>query len=247
MMAERGGRGDSAKEQDMYRTEVDREPKRLDRGLLIGAAAAALLLIGACQSREEAPVTAQAPGATEAQENPVDPRAVEVATGFVEAYGAFDADRAITYLADDADLSGFGLEGTREFRLFLSFIEAQGYKQMLTPCEETGSSASGTYVRCAYDFHAIRSDQIGRGPFSGSYFDLTVRDGEIVRASSYFEIEEFSPQMWEPFAEWVSTTYPEDVAVMYTDAKFGDYRLSEESIRLWEKRSREYVKEVGRA
>jgi hypothetical protein len=39
----------------------------------------------------------------------------------------------------------------------------------------------------------------------------------------------------------VSTTYPEDGAVMYK-SDYSDFRLSEESIRLWEKRSREYVK-----
>ncbi len=25
-----------------------------------------------------------------------------------------------------------------------------------------------------------------------------------------WDIEKFSPQMWEPFADWVSTTYPKD-------------------------------------
>jgi hypothetical protein len=231
---------------DMHRTEVDREPKRLNRGLLIGAAAVAVLLIGACQSNEKAPITAQAPGATEAQQNPVNAKAEEVATGFLKAYGAFDADRAITYLADDAVLSGFGLQGTKEFRLLLSFLKAEGYKQMLTSCKETGSSASGTDVRCPFDFHAIRSDEIGRGPYSGSYFDLTVLDSEIVRASLYWEIAEFSPQMWEPFATWVSTTYPEDAAAMYNET-LTDYRLTEKSIRLWERHSRGYVEEVGGA
>ena len=103
---------------DVHRTEVGRESKRLDRRFLIGAVVAvALVLIGAfvvSQSRESAP---------EAQ---------EVATSFVEAIGAFDAERAITYLADDADISlmissvgAQGVEGTQEeFRLLLSWLEA---------------------------------------------------------------------------------------------------------------------------
>jgi hypothetical protein len=174
---------------------------------------------------------------------PVDVKAQEVAKGFLEAYGAFDADRAITYLADDADLSALGLEGTREFRLLLSLDEASGYKQMIKSCEETGSFASDTDVRCTFDFHDIRSDEIGRGPYSGSYFDLTVRDGKIVRASEYLEIAEFSPQMWEPFANWVSKNYPKDAAVMY-NGTLTDYRLTAKSIRLWRQHSREYVKVV---
>jgi len=175
---------------------------------------------------------------------PADVKAQEVAMGFLQAYGAFDADRAITYLADNADLSALGLKGTRQFRLLLSFLEAGGYKQMLTSCEETGSSPSGTDIRCKFDFHDIRSDEIGRGPYGGSYFDLTVLDGKIVRASEYLELAEFSPQMWEPFAAWVSTNYPKDAAVMY-NATLTDYRLTKASIRLWERRSREYVKVVG--
>jgi hypothetical protein len=178
---------------------------------------------------------------------PVDAMAVEVATGFVEALGAFDADRAITYLADDSALSGIGLEGTRELRMLLSMNEAMGYKQILTSCEETGRSFSSTYVRCDYDFHALGSDEIGLGPYSGSYFNLTVVDGEIARVAEYFEIGEstgFSRQMWEPFATWVSTNYPKDAAVMY-NATLTDYRLTEESIRLWERHTRGYVQEVG--
>ena len=223
--------------EDVHKTEVG-ESKRLDGRLLIGAAAAvALVLIGAFvvfQSREAAPV------------------AEEVATSFVEAFGAFNAEQAITYLADDADISQVissvgaqGVEGTLgEFRLLLSLLEAQGYKQMLDSCEELGSSASGTSLSCAFDYHNFRSDEIGRGPFSGSSFSLTVRDGEIVQARMDFGIDEFSPQMWEPFAGWVSKAYPEDAAVMY-DGDSG-VRLTEESIGLWERHTRGYVEEVGR-
>jgi hypothetical protein len=57
------------------------------------------------------------------------------------------------------------------------------------------------------------------------------------------EIAKFSPQMWEPFAEWVSTNYPEDVAVMYK-FDFSDYQLTPQSIRLWEQHTRGYVEEV---
>jgi hypothetical protein len=175
---------------------------------------------------------------------PVDATAVRVATDFVTAFGAFDAERAIGDLADGTDLAGLnGVDGSAELRLLLSLLEAQGYEQMGTSCEQTGSSASGTDVRCTFDFHAIRSDEIGRGPYSGSYFDLNVLDGKIQRPSLYWETKEFSPYLWEPFATWVSETYPEDGAVMY-NASYTNFLLSEESIRLWEQHTREYVKEM---
>lgn len=60
--------------------------------LLVGAAALALLIVGAVvvyQSRDDG--TGRQP--------------VEVAASFLEAYGAFDAEQAITYQADDADIT----------------------------------------------------------------------------------------------------------------------------------------------
>jgi hypothetical protein len=182
--------------------------------------------------------------------NPADVSAEEeVATNFAEAYGGFDADRATSLLADDADVSALvtslgdeGLRGAQdELPLFSSMLEAMGYRQTLVSCEESGSAGSDTDVRCTFDFHLLGSDAFYRGPFKGSYFDLTVRGGEIVRASLYWETEEFSTQLWEPFAGWVTRTHPEDAARMYEDQTNGAVRLTEESTRLWEARVRDFV------
>jgi hypothetical protein len=206
---------------------LEPQPKRQRRwsgGKRMGAlaaAAAALALIAALliiQSRDEA-------------------------TGFVEAYGAFDVEEAMTYLADDATIAVLGAQD--DPRLLISWLEATGYQQMVDPCEGVGNSASGS-IRCTFAFHALRSGELGRGPFGGSSFDLVVRDGKIVHASQSWEIEKFSPQVWEPFAGWVSTAHPKDAAVMYTDESYTNVRLTAESIRLWELRTREYVEEVGR-
>jgi hypothetical protein len=209
------------------------------------ATAVALVMIGTLMgcAGEEARGTDQTPSAAEAPESTRYAKAEEVATGFLEAYGAFDVERAMTYLADDASIASMGAED--DLGLLLPFLAAQGYKQILGSCEELVSGSFGTDLRCAFDFHAIRSDEIGRGPFSGSSFDLTVRDGKVVEASQDWEIEKFSPQVWEPFADWVSTAHPKDAAVMYTDGCC-NARLTEESIRLWERRTQEYAKKVGR-
>jgi hypothetical protein len=215
-----------------------------------------------------------------ARDDPADPTttdqvpresgAEQVARGFVEAYGAFDADRVETYLSDDAVFLGLSEVLPRtpeERRLALSMLEAVGYKQSVVRCLELDSSAAGTRIRCTFDFHALRSDEIakvrtepggnvlvGVGPYSGSYFDLTVRDGQIVQAGLHLATEEFWPQMWEPFEEWVTHGHPEDVAVMY-ERRAGDragqaaldplartwWRLSEESIRLWGQHTREFI------
>jgi hypothetical protein len=235
--------------------EALREPEKREpptnRNRKIGASAVAAALAVVALVAILGPKSTTPPTEPSASPAAVTPEE-DVATSFVEAFGAFDEDQALTYLADDADISELmtsvgaqGVEGTREeLRLLISLMEAEGYEQMLHSCEATGSFSFGTNVRCTFDFHLIRSDEIGRGPFSGSAFDLTVRDGKIVGASMSFEVEEFSPQMWEPFASWVSTAYPEDAALMYGDETYSGTRLTEESIRLWERHTRGYVKEV---
>jgi hypothetical protein len=180
-----------------------------------------------------------------------DASAEDVAMGFVDAYGAFDADRAMTYLTDEAiaEMSGSaaGANTREELRLELALLEAQGYAQTISGCEHQGDSTSGAEVRCAYDFHVIRSDEIGLGPYSDNYWDLTVRDGKVVSAANTvaFMTNGFSDQLWEPFAQWVATNYPDDVLRMYDNGGQTNARLTEESIQLWEQRSREYAQEVG--
>jgi len=204
----------------------------------IGLVAVVLVLVNVPGSD-----TATTPADPPAPVEQADAAAVEVATGFVRAVGAFDTDRAIDYLTDFAELP----EGAtpEELPLLISLYEALGYEQMLDPCEVTGTSASGTAVRCPFDFHSIRSDEIGRGPYRGSYWDITVIDGKISSAIQSWETEKFSPQMWEPFSDWVAETHPKDFNVMYVDGGDG-FRITEESIQLWETNSERYVKEVQR-
>jgi hypothetical protein len=229
---------------------MQRPTDRPDRRLVIGVAAVMLFLLGACDGGEDAPAADQPSVATGAPEEPANATAEEIATGFLEAFGAFDVDRATGYLADDAVISALliGTESVQgaeeELRLNLSMLEAQGYEQRLGSCEETGALVSGTGVRCPFDFHLFGSDEIGLGPYAGSYFDVTVLDGEVVRGSVTYEIEEFSPEMWEPFAEWVSTTYPDDAAVMYEDGSYTGVSISDASIGLWGRHVPEYVEEA---
>lgn len=215
----------------------------------VGVAAIALFVLAACDGDNEAPITAQQSATASTDVN-----AEEIATSFVEAYGDFDAEEAITYLAPEAtilELIGSigahrGVQGTpEELPLLISLLRAEGYRQTLDSCEAQGDSASGTLVHCMFEFHLFGSDQIGFGPYGGSSFDLTVLDGKIVRAAASFEVEEFSREMWEPFETWVSEAYPDDATAMYDDETHTGVRLSEESVRLWRRHVREYVEVMG--
>ena len=171
---------------------------------------------------------------------PTDPPA-EVAEAFLEAYARYDADTAAAFLSPEA-LAAFGGD-LASMRLNARWREASGFRLMLNQCDETNTTDSGVWVRCTYDFHGVRSDEIGWLPhFEGSRFDFTIRESVIVSVSDQIFMDSgYSSLVWEPFAEWIAERYPEDLAVMYTDASLSNERLTEESIALWQQRGREYV------
>ena len=237
------------------RTRINR-PLAVRRLLPLCLVCAAALAGSACSGAEKnsaAPASEPAtPAEGQAPASAVDASASaeQVAMGFMEAYGAFDADQAITYLADGADISLLiGSVGpvpeppatVEDLRLLLALLQAEDYKQILRGCEDMGSGEAGTFLTCSLDFH-----KFGQGPFNGSYFGFTVRDGKIVEASKTYAIDEYSPQVWEPFHAWVGTHYPQDLEIMYTGGGSG-VRLTEASIRLWEQHRREWVAERGQS
>jgi hypothetical protein len=176
------------------------------------------------------------------------------ASNFVQAFGALDVDLMARYLADDADVSGLvEALGTQsvgptlgELRLMSAFLEAVGYRQAVGDCVERGSSTTGTRFSCPFRFHFLRSHAVGLGPFEGGSFDLTVRDGRVVRASVNLFVGGISQQIWEPFAEWVATRHPGDAAIMYVDETYSGVRLTVDSIGTWERLSHAYVTRLRR-
>jgi hypothetical protein len=194
------------------------------------AAAVAVTVAGGWLGVDQAGDPAQNPDQAEA-----------VAREFLDAYGSFDADKAITHLTDDAVARRWG--NPDRLHQDFAYNRAVGYKQMINRCEQVGNSESGVSLRCAFEMDAGGSDEIGLGPYTGNYWRLTVRDGRIVAAQRdiAFMTNGFSHQIWEPFAEWVSVEHPDDVLAMYTDESQGMQRVTEDSIRLWERRTTEYV------
>jgi len=198
------------------------------------AAAVVATAVGGWLGVDKADDPAQNPDSSEA-----------VAREFLDAYGSFDADRALSYLTADAIAQGVVEEGRTtpdQLRLGIASERALGYKQTIRGCEHQGNSASGVSLRCAFDFHAIRSDEIGLGPYTGNYWSLTVRDGKIVSARREVDFNSgFGDQIWEPFAKWVSIEHPDDALALGTDESQGIQPVTADSIRLSEQRTAEYV------
>jgi hypothetical protein len=178
--------------------------------------------------------------------------AEDVVRGFLAAFGAFDPEAAMAYVADDADLRGLiepsAPANKKSLSLMLTLFEVAGYQQTITSCHATPLS-SGTHVVCGFVFTTIDAVELGRGPFTGSTFVFVVRDGMIVIANGNWNIDQYASQVRAPFAEWLAAKYPRDFEVMYGSipprpAGFSQvhYRLTEESIRLFRLRTREYMK-----
>ncbi|HEY5879592.1 MAG TPA: hypothetical protein VIU11_11830 [Nakamurella sp.] len=150
-------------------------------------------------------------------------------------------DRVFSYLADDALVTeSFG--SPEELRWSLAWERATAWREMVDACVQTGSDAAGTVIECPFTFHGIRSEEMGLGPFRDNNWRFRVRDEKITDAQWNFNIDTgFSSQMWEPFERWVSTTYPDDAAVMYNDASHTHSRSTTEASALWERRTREYA------
>ena len=175
--------------------------------------------------------------------------AEEIARGFLDAYAANDADRALTYLTDGA-LATWG--SAEEFRRELAWNEAARFKVIVNDCERLDvATAAGITVRCGFDFHEFGSDAIGLGPYGDAYWDLTVRDGKIVvgvRQGVERRRNGSSAEMWGPFETWIRTEHPDDLLVMYPDPLqvwgLPVDAADEEALQLWEQRTQEYVQAV---
>jgi hypothetical protein len=151
------------------------------------------------------------------------------------------------YLAADAFAAGGAggsSWGTRdEFRHTLDFAKAFHMKQIVSGCEAQGESSVGVSVRCDITYHGLRSDEVGLGPYGDSYWDFVVRNGKITSAvpTDGYIVNGFSAERWEPFQRWVTSTHPEDVPTLYPVPEPTNW---DEFIRLWGKRTREWVAAV---
>jgi len=168
----------------------------------------------------------------------------ETARGFLDAYVANDADRALTYLTDDAIVAGW--QSPEGLRRAVAWNEAAGYKQTIEDCTRLdGATAPEVTLKCNYELDALGSETIGLGPFPGSW-DLTVRDGKIVASTDDESPEGLYVEAWKPFGNWIRNEHRDDVAVMYTDAgeNLHTQATTDQALQLWEQRTGEYVQAV---
>lgn len=215
--------------------EVDRVDETRGRGLLVGIAAAVVVLAIGGLALVQVTGDPEVAGGT-----PVD-----IATAYVEAYGAFDVDRVASMLAEDAEVLPWEAFEPRDWRADLRYLEAAGFQLMFDECvEQTGDSEAVT-IHCVYAAHGLGSDQIGMDPFGNHVFRVAIVDGQVVSSNMGFNFSRFADAMWFPFQDWIKENHPDDYEVMYVDDHLS--RQTDDAIALWEQRVQDYVEYVNQS
>jgi hypothetical protein len=164
-----------------------------------------------------------------------------VAVGFMEAAHAYNLDHAVSLVAEDAQLND--AVDIADWRDGLAWDEALRFTLADLSCREGKTTSAGTAVRCSYAFHALGSDELGRGPYGGGVADLVVRDGKVTSLEEEwpFLTNGFSEEMWEPFEAWVTQQDPEAAQVLYhgPSEPTADERSTE--LQTWRDKIAEYL------
>ena len=227
---------------------------------VIAIVVAALVLVIADDDTKEVPA---GPPSTV---NPDATQAEQIARAFIETRWS-DPDQALSYVSHDVTCSPASrclpntghpalptpAETSRtadSLRLEAALFEALGDKIVNVRCEQQDTSASGISVRCTYDYHTFRSEELGRGPFELGPDVFVVRDRKIVSISPFlrFGLGEYFRPTWDDFRIWLSIQHPDDIALMYEgDAPdqplhgIKGWLFSEQSIALWGRYTLEYA------
>src|SRR5262249_42441135 len=166
------------------------------------AAAIVLIAVGvvvAVTRDDPSPVPEVAARVGALVEGPSAEEAEGLARSFLDAYGAFDAERALTLLTERAVAAEWGTPAN--FRRELELLQATGYQQTIldpSPHARPGSDGCDAYdfivykktlspgrliVYCTYTYNELRSEGIGRGPYQ-AYWAVLVDSGRIVSAEN---------------------------------------------------------------
>jgi hypothetical protein len=203
------------------------------RGPLVGIAAAVVVLVigglALIQLTDDSDVAAGTP--------------TEIATEYVEAYGAFDAEKVASMLAEDAEVLPWESWEPRDWQADLRYLDAAGFQFTFDECIEQTSEAGVVVVHCPYEAVGLGSDQIGMDPFGSHVFRVGVEDGQVVSSSMGFNFSRFADGMWFPFQAWIQAFHPDDFAVLYVESTLS--RQTDDAIALWEERVQGYVDYVN--
>lgn len=233
-------RTDTSAELARFHDRVDgRSRTAVRRGLAAGAAAAAAVVaVSAWYSglgQDDGDSGPADPGATQTAEE-------RVAQDFAEAFTELDKNQVLALLAEDATIEG-SLPGNRKWRELVALYEAWSSWHDVQPCQETGSSDYGTNVVCPFDYHSLRSEQLGMAPFGENNVSVVVSEGRIRSFQvSYNSSDNGEAELYRDIRAWVLDNHREEWSFLHGSPSAAE---TPRWIRLWQLRTEQYVDASG--
>lgn len=217
---------DTQAERARFYDVVEAEPGNDRRRWVVGvaaAAAAAVAVVGvwtADNVGEE--------GELPPTEPTLVPSDVEIAQGFVDAYGDGDLVRAATYLAP-------GKEPYPDWEIYVERNVAWDATFLFEPCEAKTETPIGTAVLCPFDLHVMHSAELGEGPFTGNTFTVYVKDGAVTQADDQMPFETNGMGVYlDTVLAWVEQNYPADAEFLFLDEPDVPEAQRSRWLRMWE-------------
>jgi hypothetical protein len=136
------------------------------------------------------------------------PTPVEIVEDFMAARDAHDAERARALLADDVAINDAGFREPAELGAAFEMHRQYGFRVSPYDCATTSPPGQEpTVVLCNYSLDSRLQHIVGYPPIEAT-FAFTVSEGLITRLSDGFPYSRFSPNVYEPFHDFLETEHP---------------------------------------
>ena len=208
-----------------------------------GLVAAALVVSGAVLwPRGQEPDSATSPTTPSTSATPMNADE-QLAHDFVTAYASFDRRLAASFVGDDATLTLGGGRGTDGWKRENRLDQALGFDTHIDSCSQIETlTPDGTQVGCLFTTGFLGLDELGRGPFAGNLYTVTVRDGKVVDFMGSVGANDYDEVGWNPFWSWIQDTHAAEVPDL---RKVDEPDLTPKEVsrvmRLWKQVGQEYV------
>jgi hypothetical protein len=227
--------------------------------VLVGAAAAALIVIGALyvalnggdddislrvtETDTSVPATSAAPGTTAApatsaatSDDGAEAATIAAAEEFIAARNAYDGETLVSLVSADASLNGLDFIDTAdEYTLLADYEQALGLQISEPEC----SVGDPGRVSCTYQAVSTQTEALGVGPYDGR-FVIVIENGLIVEVNNTIGDEAaYGAEVYAPFQSWLIANHPDDVPGLYDDTNLPV--VTPETVPLWDIYSEEFA------
>jgi hypothetical protein len=129
---------------------------------------------------------------------------VEVVNRYMEARNAYDPERARALMTDDAVLLDVHRMSRQELELGFESLRVYGMQFEPYDC---ANRAGSILVTCTYEMDSRLSEIVGFPPVEGRIRFL-VENGRITSLVHDFNFEDYAPNVFEPYIEWLEEEHP---------------------------------------